>query len=128
MSQHKKELIQHIADQLLSYGYRVFISGNGEYGFYTDGKRVISFGGQWKWSVDFSGNYRSKSCGTGWQIAKELCDITEDQAHQFIQSNPPHWATNGESVTMTTPEQHLKMYQSSSKYTEVKTESKTCIL
>ena len=120
----KKQLVARIAEKLHSFGYRVFIAHTGEYGFFTDGNRVVSFGGTWNWSVDFSGNYRSKSCGSGWQIEKELCGITQEQADSFIRKNPPHWETNGEQVKLTTLDQHLCMYQSSSKYTEMLREAK----
>jgi hypothetical protein len=117
----KKELIQNIAKQLKSYGYTVYIAKSGEYGFYTDGEKVVSFGGSWCFSVDFSGNYKSErmtSTGTGWQIAKEMGIITEEQAEQFIKACAPHWATNGIPVKYTTPEQYLKTYGSSSGYVE----------
>lgn len=118
----KKQLIEHIASQLKSYGYTVYISKDESYGFYTDGQRVVSFGGQWNFSVDFSGNYRSQKCGTGWQMdgGKELCDIDACTAERFIKANAPRWAAHGETVTYTTPEQHLKTYGVSSGYTEVK--------
>jgi hypothetical protein len=117
----KKELIQNIAKQLKSYGYKVYIAKNGEYGFYTEGVKVVSFGGSWCFSVDFSGNYSSKEMrqtGTGWQIAKDMGVITKEQAEQFIKTGAPHWATSGIPVKYTTPEQYLKMYGSSSGYVE----------
>jgi len=113
----KKQLIQHIANKLHGYGFDVYISADQRHGFYTDGKRVISFGGQWNFSVDFSGNYApSKTSGTGWQIAKEKADITQEQAEQYINANAPHWANT--NPTYTTPEQHLKTYGISSGYTK----------
>lgn len=116
---YKRELVHHIAQQLKSYGYKVYLSKNREHGFYTDGHRVVSFGGQWRLSVDFSGNYRSTRSGTGWQIegGKELGSISSEQAERFIKANAPSWATR-EAVTYTTPEQHLKMYGASSGYTK----------
>lgn len=113
----KKELIRDIALSLVSYGYAVYLSKNQEHGFYTDGARVVSFGGHWDWSVDFSGNYRSKTCGTGWQIAKEKSSITAEEAARYISEGAPRWATNGEHVTLTTPEKQLAMYGASSGYT-----------
>lgn len=115
----KKELIKRITEQLVSYGYQVYVSKNGEHGFYTDGNRVVSFGGHWNFSVDFSGNYRSRHCGTGWQIAKEMTSIDAHSAEMFIKANAPKWATRGENVEYTTPEQHLAMYGSSSGYVKV---------
>jgi hypothetical protein len=116
----KKELIATIAQKLKSYGYTVYISKSGEYGFYTDGNKVVSFGGYWNFSVDFSGNYNSRNCGTGWQLegGKELTDIDEHTAEAFIKATAPRWATKGEVVTYTTPELHLRTYGNSSGYTE----------
>ena len=117
----KKELIAHIARQLHSYGYTVYLAKSGEYGFYTDGKRVVSFGGHWNFCVDFSGNYNAgenaKYCGTGWQIAKELTSISAEAAEIFIKAYAPSWAIGGRAVSYTTPEQHLKTYGKSSGYT-----------
>lgn len=115
----KQALIAQIAEQIKSYGYKVYIAKDGRYGFYTDGVRVVSFGGQWNFSVDFSGNYQSRKCGTGWQQATELTAIDAEAAEKFIKASAPQWATKGEVVTYTTPEQHLSMYGSSSGYTEV---------
>jgi hypothetical protein len=112
----KKELIQHIAEKLHSFGYEVNISADGRHGFYTNGKRVISFGGYWNFSVDFSGNYApSRTSGTGWQIAKEQADITKEQADSYINANAPSWARNTNPI-YTTPAQHLKTYGKSSGY------------
>jgi hypothetical protein len=115
----KKQLVKDIAKQLTSYGYTVYLSRDGKYGFYTDGTRCVSFGGSWNFCVDFSGNYISKKDGSGWGIAKEKVNIFEDEARDYIQSNAPSWATR-EQVTYTTPEQHLKTYGTSSGYTQFK--------
>ena len=119
-SSMKKQLVKHFADKLVSFGYTVYIAKSGTYGFYTDGKRCVSFGGMWNFSLDISGNYKSTNCGTGWQIAREVCDIHIFAAKKWISQNPPFWATNGEKVTLTTPEQHLKTYGKSNGYTEYK--------
>jgi hypothetical protein len=119
----KKQLIADIAAALHSYGYQVYIAEGRDYGFYTDGSRVVSFGGSWQFSVDFSGNYRAltsdggRRMGTGWQIAKELSSITAEQAHAFVTASAPMWATGGEKYKLTTPEEHLKTYGKSSRYT-----------
>lgn len=111
----KKQLIQHIARRLAGYGFDVYLSDDGEHGFYTDGVRVVSFGGHWRWSVDFSGNYRpTPMSGTGWQIAHEQTDISREQAERYINTNAPAWA-NREPV-YTTPAQHLATYGRSSGY------------
>jgi len=119
----KKALIAHIAQRLKSFGYTVYIAEDGTYGFYTDDTRVVSFGGQWNFSVDFSGNYITSApqqTGTGWGISggRELSDIDAETARRFITENAPQWATRGASVVKyTTPEQYLKTYGPSSRYT-----------
>lgn len=118
----KKELITHIAQRLHGWGYTVYIAESGEYGFYTDGVRVVCFGSHWRGSVDFSGNYRTnapQSTGTGWKFSDGdmLTDITEEKARGFITAHAPDWAVRGASVVnYTTPAQHLKVYQPSSRY------------
>ena len=116
----KKQLVKYFADKLVSFGYTVYVAKSGEYGFYTNGNRVVDFGGHWNFCLDISGNYKSSHCGTGWQIAKEVSDFDKSDAEKWIDTNPPLWATKGEKVTLTTPEQHLKTYGKSSGYTEYK--------
>lgn len=112
----KKQLINHIAEKLHGYGYTVYLSASGEYGFYTDGDRVVSFGGHWSTMVDFSGNYApSRESGTGWGIAKEQTDITREQADAYVKADAPSWTRNKNPI-YTTPEQHLKTYGQSSGY------------
>ena len=112
----KTQLVNDIAEALTSYGYTVYLSKDKQHGFYTDGKRVVSFGGCWNYSVDFSGNYaQSQQSGTGWQIAKEQGVPTKEQADRWINENAPRWTQNYNPV-YTTPEQHLKTYGSSSGY------------
>jgi hypothetical protein len=113
----KKQLIKQVAQSLKSYGFTVYLDRTGHYGFYTDGKRCVSFGGQWNFSVDFSGNYISSRDGTGWRIDDTKSSITEEEAHRYIKQNAPQWATV-ENVRYTTPEQHLKTYGKSSGYVE----------
>jgi hypothetical protein len=118
----KKQLIAELAAALHSYGYQVYIAGSGDYGFYTDGNRVVSFGGHWNFSVDFSGNYRAltseggRRIGTGWGIAKEQTGVTEEQARAYITAGAPSWAVGGEKFAYTTPAEHLKTYNGSSHY------------
>lgn len=118
----KKQLIAHIAQKLKSFGYTVYVSKDGAHGFYTNGVRVVSFGGSWKFSVDFSGNYRAhtsdggRRMGTGWQIAKECSDINQFDADLYIKCAAPSWATGNLPFSYTTPEEHLKTYGASSGY------------
>ena len=122
MKTTKRELIQHIAEKLHFYGFNVYLSKDKNHGFYTNGKRVVSFGGSWQFFVDFSGNYKpSSQSGTGWQIAKEFTDISEEQAQEFINANAPKWACTKDPV-YTTPEQHLAKYGKSSGYVKFQPE------
>jgi hypothetical protein len=113
----KKQLIKQIAQALKSYGFTVYLDKTGQHGFYTDGYRCVSFGGQWSFCVDFSGNYVSKHSGTGWRISDARSSITEEEAHSYIKQSAPRWATN-EDVRYSTPKQHLKTYGKSSGYVE----------
>lgn len=115
----KKELIGEISEALVSYGYDVYVSGSGEYGFYTDGQRVISFGGSWAFCVNFSGNYKSDApgqTGTGWQIVKDQGIPTKEEAEDYIRANAPSWAVGSARFTYETPEQHLATYGDSSNF------------
>jgi hypothetical protein len=117
---HKKQLVQEASRKLIEYGYTVYVAKSGEYGFYTDGKRVVCFGGCWNFALDYSGNYQPQDgTGTGWQIAKELGVLTREQADQFIKANAPHWAVGNRVMTYSTPEQHLATYGKSSGYERV---------
>lgn len=117
----KNELIAHIAQRLHGWGYTVYIAESGEYGFYTDGVRVVCFGCRFS-GINFSGNYSTnapKSTGTGWKFSDGdmLADITKEKARAFITAHAPDWAVRGASVVnYTTPAQHLATYQPSSRY------------
>lgn len=111
---YKTEAVAQLAQEIKAAGFRVFIAKSGTYGFFTneEGSKVVSFqydlGG-----FKFSGNYKSKSCGTGWGLDDGM---TFDE---MIKASAPRWATKGEAVKCTTLEQHLATYQQSSVYTEV---------
>lgn len=115
-SNYKTEAVLALAVDIKAAGYRVFIAERGTYGFYTDaaGSRVVSFqfdlGG-----FKFSGNYKTdmpRTTGTGWEILK---GTYSDMFAEY----PPSWAVRTAKWEYTTLEQHLKTYQSSSKYTEL---------
>jgi hypothetical protein len=111
-----KQITIETAKALNEYGYTVYLSKDQDHGFYTDGNRVVSFGGQWNWSLDFSGNYLpTKVSGTGWQIARDVGVPTEDRAMAYISAEAPLWANL--NPVYTTPEEHLKTYGKSSGYT-----------
>lgn len=111
---YKIEMVKELANEIKAEGFRVFIAKSGTYGFYTnqEGNKVVCFqadlGG-----IKFSGNYKSKSCGTGWGFDDNLT------FEQMINANAPYWATKGQPVQCTTMEQHLVTYQQSSVYSEV---------
>ena len=115
---YKQEAVQPLADRLKASGFRVFIGENGEYGFFTDeaGTKIVSF--QTDLGVtSFSGNYKTdkpRETGTGWRIT----DNDSGKYQEIFDTYPPTWATKGSKWKYTTLEQHLDMYQRSSKYTE----------
>lgn len=121
LNSYKVEAVKELGAAILAAGFRLFIAEGGTYGFYTnaEGYRVVSFqydlGG-----FKFSGNYKSKSCGTGWVMG----DIASWSKADFEQifwnaAHAPRWATNGEPVEITTLVQKLRTYQASSRFAEV---------
>jgi hypothetical protein len=112
----KPEMIIETARMLVDLGYTVYLSKNKDYGFYTNRLRVVSFGGCWSFSLDFSGNYQSSHDGTGWLIVSGR-ELTTEDAADYIAMNAPRWATT-EKVRYTTPEQYLAMYGVSSGFTQ----------
>lgn len=122
---YKIQAVKEVAAEIKKAGFRVFIAKSGSYGFYTDaqGSKVVSF--QYDLcGVKFSGNYKSKTCGTGWGM-DSVFEFTAEAFNKMFEAFPPRWATNGEQVKPTTLEQHLKTYQASSQYTEVVAEVET---
>ncbi len=114
-----QEQIAEIAKDIKSKGYRVFIAERGTYGFFTDkeGSRIISF--QCESGVfSFSGNYKTnnpKSTGTGWRITEDL----PYNYDQLFAACPPYWAIGQATWKYTTLDQHLSVYDKSSKYEEI---------
>lgn len=113
MSNYKTEAVKELAAEIKEAGFRVFIAKSRTYGFYTnqEGSKIVSFqydlGG-----FKFSGNYKSKSSGTGWIMENNMSFV------EMINSYVPNWATK-EPVKLTTLEQHLATYQQSSSYVEI---------
>lgn len=115
-SNYAKQIIADTAASIKKAGFRVFLAESGTYGFYTDadGSRVVSFQtdlGQ----LSFSGNYKTNNpsqTGTGWRLN------TQGYADMF-NVVAPAWAVRDAKWQYTTLAQHLKTYQSSSKYREV---------
>jgi len=110
MSDYKRKYMAELVAMIQKEGLRVFIAERGTYGFYTDntGKRIVSF--QLDSSLTFSGNYKSKSNGTGWRI----CEGLPSNFTKLLSINSPF-----EFDHYTTLDEHLNMYQKSSKYKEV---------
>lgn len=124
MGEYKRELIRSIATNLRKYGYTVYLAERGTYGFYTDGRRVVSFGGHWEHCANFSGNYRAlteagrRYMGDGWGIASVETPINRREAGEYIAAIPPRWATGGYPYSLTTPEEYLVLHQKSSRFQE----------
>lgn len=109
--------IMSVAIKLKSYGFDVYLSkdGTGDYGFFTDGKRVVSFQSDGK----ISGNYSPcRFSGTGWIMAYSQWDITEKEALDYITQNAPIW-TNNKNPIYSTPKSYLKLYGNSSKFSKI---------
>ena len=111
-----KDLVDVVKD-ILSNGWRVFIAERGHYGFFTNdtGERVISF--QLNLGVViWNGNYKTsnpKRTGGGWRLQP-------DTYKNMFYAQPPYWAVGGEKWKYTTLEMHLKTFQKSSKYMEIR--------
>lgn len=121
LNSYKVENVAELTAAILAAGFRVFIAEQGTYGFYSnaEGSHVVSFqcdlGG-----FKFSGNYRSKSCGTGWMMGDLVTWSKADLEQAFTNGRcAPHWATHGQPVEITTLVQKLRAYQPSSRFVEV---------
>ena len=118
MNESKIQGINNLADRLKAYGYDVYLAKNKLYGFYTDGKRVITF--EWQiGGIALSGCYHSKLSGNGWRIADGVVTITQAEAEEYLNRCAPHWAISkdtqrGCQVAYTTPLKMLEIYGSSS--------------
>ena len=126
MANYKKEALIALAMEIkANTGYRVFLSERGgcAHGFITNasGSRVVSF--QFDiLSISFSGNYKSKSCGTGWRMdGVEVEHVTNKESLDriFDNNSAPLWATKGEQVRLVSLDDHLKRYGASSMFVEV---------
>ncbi len=123
---YKQAAISELAEKIKSFGYRVFISKNGEYGFYTnaEGSRVVSFQTDFG-SIVFSGNYQAKThevacrIGQGWRLEGRwnVSEVTDDTLLNFIISPAPRWAVREHEFTYKTLADET-MYGKSSGYVE----------
>jgi len=121
-----KERTAELISKIKSFGYPVYLSKNGNYGFFTnsDGSKIVSF------QIDcfffnFSANHKSIGLGTGYRITNDeqcpLWEIDNFCTAEFLEKliNAPIYKSrrkNEKFLSWTTLEQHLKSYQDSSKY------------
>lgn len=109
----KKRAAMEFAIEAKNQGFDDYIAERGNYGFYTDGERVVSFAVDL--SLTLSGNYQpSLKSGTGWRISD---DAGFEQIKSAIKANAPQWANK--AAIYTKPEAYLKKYQASSKFEQV---------
>ena len=109
----KKRAAMDFAHEAKNQGFDAYIAERGNYGFYTDGKRVVCFAVDL--SLTLSGNYKpSLKSGTGWRISD---NAGFEQIKPAIKANAPAWANK--TAIYTTPEEYLAVYQDSSKFKKV---------
>ena len=94
----------------------MFIAESGTYGFYTDNGLTYPVSFQYDLGgVKYSGNYTSNNSGMGWTL-------DEDQTYErMFKTLIPRWVIIGErekGIRRITVAEHLKRYQTSSKYKE----------
>ena len=113
---YKKEETRKLAESMVDAGYRAYIAEGGTYGYFTDGKKVVSF--QYDLcGFKYGGNYVTSdghSCGTGWRLDDN------DSFSGLISQTPPYWTgVQNTQWHYTSLEEHRKQFQRSSKYKEV---------
>jgi hypothetical protein len=119
MSDYNKEIAKEVVDCVKNAGYRAFLAKSRDYGFFTDteGSRIISFGVDLG-TVKLSGNYSTnqpKQTGTGWRICEGF-DCSK--INEYFNTLPPRWAVGSSDWKLTDLENHLRVYQQSSQFTE----------
>jgi len=123
-----KERINELSNKIKSFGYPVYLSEKGNYGFFTNqnGSRIISFQIDY-FFFNFSANHKSIGLGTGYRITNDeqclLWEIDNFCTAAFLAKliNAPIYKSrrkNERFISWTTLNQHLEMYQQSSKYTQ----------
>jgi hypothetical protein len=121
-----KERTAELVKKIKSFGYPVYLSEKGNYGFFTnaDGSRIVSFQIDY-FFFNFSANHKSIGLGTGYRITNDekclLWEIDTFCTAKFLESliNAPIYRSrrkNEKFLSWTTLDQHLASYQSSSKY------------
>jgi len=120
------EYTAELSAKIKSFGYPVYLSEKGNYGFFTnaDGSRVVSFQIDY-FFFSFSANHKSIGWGSGYRITDDerclLWEIDTFCTSKFLESliNAPVYKSrrnDGRFLSWTTLKQHLDSYQSSSKY------------
>ena len=127
-TERNQQAVSELAAKIKKFGYDVYISNSGTYGFFTpnDGQRVISFQVDY-FFFSFSINHNSVGMGSGYRITSdEQCLIWELDKFctaDFLQKlvNAPIYKSRRKNemfLSWTTLNQYLARYQSSSKYTK----------
>lgn len=122
-----------LATKIKSFGFDVYLSSVGNYGFFTDGKKLISFQIDY-FFFSFSSNHKSINLGTGHRLttdeqcpinlSSQFFSIDEFCTLEFLQGllNCKPYISKKPSekfVSWTTLEEHLSFYGSSSKYVKL---------
>jgi len=121
-----KDRTKELVNKIKSFGYTVYLSEKGNYGFFTntEGSRVICFQIDY-FFFNFSANHKSIGLGSGYRITNDeqclLWEIDNFCTADFLKSlvNAPIYISrrkNEKFLSWTTLNQHLETYQSSSKY------------
>ena len=98
-------------------GVTVYLAESGTYGFFTNGKRVVSFG-IGPGGIKLSGHYQpSQGSGSGWRISDDAPAPTEQRILESLSALAPRWANK--TPVYTTLERYLATYQSSSNFTQI---------
>lgn len=118
---YRQTAADEFAARIKALGFRVFLAERGEYGFITDdeGSRVLSF--SFTDGGNLGGNYgpASRESGTGWRMDETPQSLTTaERVKRALYAHPPMWCGKGWKH-LTTLEQYLAMYGTSSRYAEL---------
>lgn len=112
------EMCQEVVKIIQEAGFTVYVSKDGEYGFFTaeDEPIVVSFSG-FRHAARFYGCYTAppnSGCGTGWGI-DDIYPLTVEKVHEIFRlaHYPPRWAVGNHRVTLVSTAQYLKTYTAS---------------
>ena len=112
-------MCKEVADLIKAAGYIVYLSGNKEYGFFTDAKGEVTVGfSNFSYNPRFFGSYEpTKVAGCGWGI-DDIFPVDTAKVHEVFRlaHYPPRWATGGAKVKLLTVQRRLKLYEPASNY------------